>query len=76
MLPAWIIEVAARQKAARITGRDIAMKAGISRTYLSLILSGKRNSEPARHKILAALDELEKEKTDEPVTPDSLDPEN
>ena len=73
MLPEWVINVAARQKAARITGRAIAEKAGISRTYLSLVLSGKRNSESARLKILAALEELEKEKTDESVNPD---PEN
>lgn len=61
MLPDWIADVARRQKRSRITGKALADRCGYSPTYLSMVLSGAKESPQAREKILNALSDLERE---------------
>jgi len=47
----------------RITNNDLAQKLGITKTYVSMILSGERNPPNAEQTFRAALDELIAEKS-------------
>ena len=47
----------------RITNNDLAQKLGITKTYVSMILSGERNPTNAEQTFRAALDELIAEKS-------------
>jgi len=61
LLPDWIADVARRQKRSRITGKVLADRCGYSPTYLSMVLSGAKESPQARERILNALTDLELE---------------
>ena len=47
----------------RITNNDLAQKLGITKTYVSMILSGERNPPNAEQTFRTALDELIAEKS-------------
>ena len=55
----WTAEVKARMHTARITARRLADECGYSEAYLSLVLSGKKESKCSKTIILSALDRLE-----------------
>lgn len=58
----WTAEVAGRMHLARITGKQLAEECGITNTYLSTVLHGKKGSEKTKKHILAALARLEQKK--------------
>ena len=55
----WTAEVKARMHTARITSRRLAEECGYSEAYLSLVLSGKKESKCSKTIIHSALDRLE-----------------
>lgn len=59
----WTAEVVGRMHLASITGRQLAEECGISNTYLSVVLHGKKGSEKTKKLILAALSRLEQKKS-------------
>lgn len=56
---AWTAEAVARMHMARITAGQLAEEAGYTPQYLSMVMRGRRQSEKAKHAILAALARLE-----------------
>jgi DNA transposition AAA+ family ATPase len=56
----WTAEVKARMHTSRITSRRLAEECGYSEGYLSMVLSGKKESKCSKAIIFSALDRLEK----------------
>ena len=54
-MPEWTVEVVAQMHRYGITGSDLAEASGFTRSYVSLVLNGKKKSDRARVKILNAL---------------------
>ena len=61
MLEDWTADVVGRMHKARITGVQLAKRAGMSNAYLSMVLNGHKGNEDTKCKILVALQELEAE---------------
>lgn len=55
----WTAEVVGRMHLAGITGKQLAEECGITNSYLSTVLHGKKGDENTRQRILAALERLE-----------------
>ena len=60
MLDCWIADVVGRMRISGITNRMLARESGISYTYLSGVLHGKRGGLNTQKRIMEALDRLEK----------------
>lgn len=56
----WTSDVVARMHAAGVTGLELAKEAGITNSYLSAVLHGKKGWQPTKDRILDALTRLEK----------------
>ncbi len=58
----WTAEVVGRMHGAGISGLQLAEECGVSNSYLSTVLHGKKGTEKTQKRILDALDRLEKKK--------------
>lgn len=61
LLEDWTADVVGRMHQARITGKQLADRAGITNAYLSTVLNGHKGTEETKAKIFAALESLEAE---------------
>lgn len=64
MLENWTADVVGRMHRLKITGPQLAERAGTSNTYLSTVLNGHKGSPEMKEKILAALEALEAEQAE------------
>lgn len=62
MRPEWITEVKTTMFQYYISQTDVANKMGVSRNFVSIILSGKRIRPETKERLLNALDELVRER--------------
>ncbi|MBQ3552908.1 MAG: hypothetical protein IJA35_07190 [Clostridia bacterium] len=61
----WTTEVVARMHAAGITGKQLAIACGITNSYLSAVLHGKKGQGTlTQQKIRNALEKCERERSD------------
>lgn len=60
----WTAEVVGRMHAAKVTGLELAEEAGITNSYLSAVLHGKKGCEETRQRIICALERLEQRQAD------------
>lgn len=60
MLDSWIADVVGRMRIAGISNRQLAKEWGVSYTYISTVLHGKKGGDRTREGIMAALERLEK----------------
>lgn len=60
----WTAEVAGRMHMAGVTGRELAKEAGITNSYLSVVLHKKKGNEQTRQRIICALERLEQRQAD------------
>lgn len=56
----WTAEVVGRMHTASITGLELAAEAGITNSYLSAVLHGKKGNEHTQQRIFSALERLER----------------
>ena len=61
-MPEWTVEVVAQMHKFGITGNELSEACGYSRSYISLVLNGKKKSGPARIRISNALIKLAAQK--------------
>lgn len=59
MIGEWTAEVVGRMHLAGITGKQLAEECGITNSYLSAVLHGKKGDETTQQRVLAALERLE-----------------
>lgn len=64
----WTAEVVWRMHSAGISGLQLAAECGVSNTYLSTVLHGKKGTEKTRQRIFNGLESLEKKKLSESKT--------
>lgn len=64
MLFDWTADVVGRMHAAEVTGLELAKEAGVSNSYLSAVLHGKKGDNRTRQRIIAALERLEQRRTE------------
>lgn len=57
----WTAEVVGRMHHAKITGLQLAERAGITNAYLSTVLNGHKGTDDTKQRIIAALESLEAE---------------
>lgn len=62
MIGEWTAEVVGRMHLAGITGKQLAEECGITNSYLSTVLHGKKGDETTQQRILAALERLEEKR--------------
>lgn len=55
----WAAEVVGRMHMAAITGKQLADEAGVTNSYLSAVLHGKKGSASTRRRVIDALERLE-----------------
>lgn len=60
MLDSWIADVVGRMRIAGISNRQLAKEWGVSYTYVSSVLHGKKGNAKTRDNVMAALERLEK----------------
>ena len=60
MLDCWIADVVGRMRIAGISNGMLAKESGISYTYISGVLHGKRGGRSTQKRIMDALDRLER----------------
>lgn len=60
----WTAEVAGRMHMAGVTGLALAKEAGITNSYLSVVLHKKKGNEQTRQRIICALERLEQRQAD------------
>lgn len=65
MIGEWTAEVVGRMHLAGITGKQLAEECGITNSYLSTVLHGKKGDATTQQRILAALERLEGQRTAE-----------
>lgn len=65
MLDAWIGEVVGRMAMSGITNKRLAAECGITESYLSTVLHGKKGGSSTQKTIMDALARLEQEKNDD-----------
>ena len=58
----WDAETVGRMHMAEITGKQLADAAGVTNTYLSAVLHGKKGNVSTQMRIKAALERLEQRK--------------
>lgn len=63
MIGEWTAEVVGRMHLAGITGKQLAEECGITNSYLSTVLHGKKGDATTQQRILAALERLEGQRT-------------
>ena len=63
MIGEWTAEVVGRMHLAGITGKQLAEECGITNSYLSTVLHGKKGDATTKQRILAALERLEGQRT-------------
>lgn len=63
MIGEWTAEVVGRMHLAGITGKQLAEECGITNSYLSTVLHGKKGDATTQQRILAALERLEGQHT-------------
>lgn len=61
MLEDWTAEVVGRMHKAKITGLQLAARAGITNAYLSSVLNGHKGTDETKARIITALESLEAE---------------
>lgn len=54
----WTGEVIADLHRLRISQKQLAVEAGVTQEYISMLLNGKRKSEPGKKRILSALQRM------------------
>lgn len=58
----WTAEVVGRMHLAGVTGKQLAEECGVTNSYLSTVLHGKKGDEATQRRILEALERLEKKR--------------
>lgn len=61
MLEEWTADVVGRMHRAKITGLQLAKRAGITNAYLSTVLNGHKGTDETKQRIIVALESLEVE---------------
>lgn len=61
MLEEWTADVVGRMHRAKITGLQLAERAGITNAYLSTVLNGHKGTDETKQRIIVALESLEAE---------------
>ena len=54
----WTGELVGKMHVERVTYQELATEMGVTRAYISMILSGKRKPDGARERMEAALDSI------------------
>ena len=54
----WTGELVGKMHVERVTYRELAAELGVTRAYISMILSGKRRPDGARERMEAALERI------------------
>ncbi len=62
MIGEWTADVVGRMHLAGITGKQLAEECGITNSYLSAVLHGKKGDENTRKRILDALERMEEKR--------------
>ena len=60
MLDCWIADVVGRMRISGISNRALAQECGVSYTYISEVLHGRKGNGKTQKRIMDALDRLEK----------------
>lgn len=61
MLEEWTADVVGRMHRAKITGLQLAERAGLTNAYLSTVLNGHKGTDETKQRIIVALESLEVE---------------
>lgn len=64
----WTADVVGRMHAAGITGLELSKEAGITNSYLSTVLHGKKGDEQTEQRIIGALERLERQRESSLIT--------
>ena len=58
MIPSWVGQATAKIKVLGLTNKMVSDKMGVSYTYFSAIMNGKRTPKNAKERVLNAIEEL------------------